>query len=105
MLSNQYLFLIAGLPATLYGLYLLARTLLLLIVGVRTRAMISSPPDSFPQIKYTAGDELIEKRFRRQLSNDDEESIAGLYRPVDTYSTIPKKPPFLCHPFDLVPGG
>ena len=92
MLSNQYLFVIAGVLATLCGLYLLARTLLLLIVGIRTKAMISNPPGSFPQIKYTAGDKLIEKRFRRQLSNDDEEVLPA-YRSVDILYH-PQKPRF-----------
>ena len=92
MLSNRYLFVIAGSLATLYGLYLLARTLLLLIVGVHTKAMISNPPGSTPRIRYTAGDKLIEKRFRRQLSHNEEEVLPN-YSSVEIYYH-PKRPRF-----------
>ena len=83
---------IAGSLATLYGLYLLARTVLLLIVGIRTKAMISNPPGSSPRIRYTAGDKLIQKRFRRQLSNNDEEVLPN-YSSVEIYYH-PKRPGF-----------
>ena len=87
MVCTRYLFLTAGALIALYGLYLLARTVMLLIVGVRTRAMIYNFPGSITHIEYTAGDKRIEKRFRRQLTPQEDEvlpehrSVQLLYHP------------------------